>query len=52
MPPPLAHTDAVVDRYTEAIDAVFAEFAQALAKDDVEKRLRGPLAHSGFRRLV
>ena len=48
----LAHTDEVIDLYGEAIDAVFAEIADALRKDDVKKRLKGPVAHSGFSRLV
>ena len=48
----LAHTDEVVDRYAAAIDEVFAELADALAQGDVKERLRGPVAHSGFRRLL
>ncbi len=50
--PTLAHTDAVVDLYAEAIDRVFGELAQAVARDDVMSRLRGPVAHSGFKRLL
>jgi len=50
--PTLAHTDAVVDRYVEAVDRVFGELEQALARDDVMHRLRGPVAHSGFKRLL
>ncbi len=50
--PTLSHTDAVVDRYAEAVDHVFGELAQALAEDDVTSRLRGPVAHSGFKRLL
>ncbi len=50
--PTLAHTDEIVALYGEAIDHVFAEIADALAKGDAAARLKGPVAHSGFRRLV
>jgi hypothetical protein len=48
----LAHTDQVVERYGEAIDEVFAEIADALAAGKVKQRLKGPVAHKGFRRLL
>jgi glutamate-1-semialdehyde 2,1-aminomutase len=48
----LAHTDRVIGRYAGAIDEVFAEIADALEKDEVKKRLKGPVAHSGFQRLL
>lgn len=50
--PTLAHDDRVVALYGEAIDEVFSEIAEALAKGDAAARLKGPVAHSGFRRLV
>ena len=50
--PTLAHTEAVVECYGQAIDEVFAQIAQALDAGDIEKRLRGPVAHTGFRRLT
>jgi hypothetical protein len=50
--PTLAHTDTVVERYGAAIDAVFAELAATLKAGDIAGRLRGPVAHTGFRRLV
>jgi glutamate-1-semialdehyde 2,1-aminomutase len=50
--PTLAHTDEIVGRYGEAIDEVFAEIAAALTTGDVKARLKGPVAHSGFSRLV
>ncbi len=50
--PTLAHTDAVVDRYAEAIDAVFENLAETLATGDALTQLRGPVAHSGFQRLA
>ena len=48
----LAHTDEVIDMYAAAIDEVFAEISDALRKGDVKDRLKGPVAHSGFRRLL
>ena len=50
--PTLAHNDEIVARYGEAIDAVFGELAEALAAGDIQDRLHGPVAHSGFRRLL
>ena len=48
----LAHTDEIIDKYVSAIDEVFGEIAGVLAKGDVEKSLKGPVAHTGFRRLL
>lgn len=50
--PTLAHTDDIVERYGEAVDEVFGQIAAALAEGDIEKHLRGPVAHSGFKRLA
>ena len=50
--PTMAHTEEIVSLYGEAIDAVFGEIADALAAGDVKARLKGPVAHSGFRRLL
>ncbi|PKO22928.1 MAG: class III aminotransferase [Chloroflexi bacterium HGW-Chloroflexi-1] len=50
--PTLAHTDDIITFYGAAIDEVFAEIARALAADDVVARLKGPVAHTGFQRLV
>ena len=49
--PSLAHTDEIVAHYAESTDVVFEKIAEALRQDDVEKSLRGPVAHSGFQRL-
>ena len=48
----LAHTDEIIARYVTAIDEVFAELADALQQGEVQTRLKGPVAHSGFRRLL
>ncbi|MEW6354871.1 MAG: aminotransferase class III-fold pyridoxal phosphate-dependent enzyme [Planctomycetota bacterium] len=48
----LAHTDEILDLYGAAIDDVFSEIAKTLSAGKVKDRLRGPVAHAGFRRLV
>ena len=50
--PTLAHTDEIVERYRTAIDEVFAKISKALAAGTVSQDLKGPEAHSGFRRLL
>jgi glutamate-1-semialdehyde 2,1-aminomutase len=47
-----AHTDAHVDRYLEAVNAVFRELRAAIDQNAVKQLLRGPVAHSGFKRLT
>jgi len=48
----LAHTEEIMEKYDRAIDEVFAHIAESLKKGTVHDELRGPVAHSGFRRLV
>ena len=48
----LAHTQHHVALYAEAINEVFSEIADALSKDEVVSRLKGPAAEVGFRRLL
>ncbi len=50
--PTFAHDDAVVNEYANAIDAVFGRIADALKQGDLKQHLKGPVAHSGFRRLT
>lgn len=47
-----AHTDAHVDRYLEAVNAVFRDLRTAIDQKAVRQLLRGPVAHSGFKRLT
>lgn len=47
-----AHTDAHVEEYATAVAETFRQIALALSEGSVEKRLRGPVAHTGFRRLT
>ena len=50
--PTLAHTKELVDLYGEAIDHVFGEMAAVIAEDRISESLKGPVAHSGFKRLI
>ena len=46
-----AHTPEIVEGYFEALDPVFALIAQCEDGRDVQSLLRGPVCHSGFKRL-
>ncbi|MFH0796349.1 MAG: aminotransferase class III-fold pyridoxal phosphate-dependent enzyme [Candidatus Omnitrophota bacterium] len=50
--PTLAHNDAVVSAYGKAIAEVFAEISLTLKQDKVKEKLKGPVAHTGFQRLL
>lgn len=47
-----AHEPKHLDAYLAAVDEVFGLIAQAAQADDVSRRLRGPIKHSGFQRLT
>jgi glutamate-1-semialdehyde 2,1-aminomutase len=47
-----AHTEAHVDRYLEAVNQVFRDLRIAIDQNAVRQLLRGPVAHSGFKRLT
>jgi glutamate-1-semialdehyde 2,1-aminomutase len=47
-----AHTDQHVDRYLEAVNQVFRDLRIAIDQNAVRQLLRGPVAHSGFKRLT
>ncbi|MDW7657622.1 MAG: class III aminotransferase, partial [Bacillota bacterium] len=49
--PTMAHTADIVRLYDAAVSEVFAVLARAVRQDCVDSLLRGPVAHSGFRRL-
>lgn len=46
-----AHTDTILKKYEKAVDEVFKILKEALDTNTVEKRLKGPVAHTGFARL-
>lgn len=47
-----AHQTKDVKKYLGAVDKVFGTLKEAIEKGDVAKRLRGPVAHTGFSRLT
>ena len=47
-----AHQNHHVESYLKALDVSFALIAKAITKNEVEKLLKGPIAHSGFCRLA
>ena len=50
--PTLAHTDELVEKYSAAVDKVFAKLKILLDDGTLEKSMKGPEAHVGFKRLV
>ncbi|PIR83411.1 aminotransferase class III [Candidatus Kaiserbacteria bacterium CG10_big_fil_rev_8_21_14_0_10_56_12] len=46
-----AHTDTHIKNYVRSVDQSFAVLAHALETRTVYKKLRGPVAHTGFERL-
>lgn len=46
-----AHTDAILKKYEKAVDEVFKILKEAIETNTIEKRLKGPVAHTGFARL-
>ena len=48
----LKHDDAQLSGYLEAVEASFANLVDAIEKGDVLSRLRGPVKHTGFKRLT
>ena len=47
-----AHTPEVIDRYLADVGEVMFGLAEAILRDDIRQRLRGPVKHSEFRRLT
>jgi glutamate-1-semialdehyde 2,1-aminomutase len=48
----LGHNADNVARFAEAWERVGPKLAEAIAAGNIESRLRGPVAHAGFRRLI
>jgi glutamate-1-semialdehyde 2,1-aminomutase len=46
-----AHQPAHIDAYLAAVEEVFGALAEARRRGDATTQLRGPVKHSGFRRL-
>ncbi|MFA5175248.1 MAG: aminotransferase class III-fold pyridoxal phosphate-dependent enzyme [Patescibacteria group bacterium] len=49
--PSYMHTDVILKKYEKAVDDVFKILKEAIDTNTVEKRLKGPVAHTGFARL-
>lgn len=47
-----AHQAEHVRLYLEAVEQTFAQLAEAIQRNDVAQQLKGPVAHTGFRRLT
>jgi len=47
-----AHTVEHVDRYLDACREIFPILREATEARDISRRLKGPVAHTGFRRLT
>lgn len=47
-----AHQEYHVARYLHSLDDVFQQLSMAIVEDNVSQSLRGPVRHTGFRRLV
>lgn len=47
-----AHQDSHIESYLPATEETFVFLAEAIERDEVESLLKGPIAHSGFRRLT
>lgn len=47
-----SHNEEHVERYLEAVDNVFGIVHKAIENDTVNKLLKGPVAHTGFKRLT
>jgi len=47
-----SHKEEDVRRYLEQVEEVFGIMKKAVDEGSVEKRLKGPIAHTGFKRLT
>jgi glutamate-1-semialdehyde 2,1-aminomutase len=47
-----AHQVHHIENYLEAVEVVFRIVAQAVESNTVMDQLKGPVAHTGFRRLT
>ncbi len=47
-----AHQDNHIESYLEAVEEIFKIVAEALERNTLVEQLKGPVAHTGFRRLT
>lgn len=48
----MGHNEEIMRLYGQAIDTVFADISNYMAKDKVKQSLKGPVAYGGFARLT
>jgi CRISPR/Cas system CMR-associated protein Cmr5 small subunit len=47
-----AHKKEDIDNYLNAVDEVFSFISDSIKEDSIERKLKGAVAHSGFKRLT
>ncbi|MCD4722140.1 MAG: aminotransferase class III-fold pyridoxal phosphate-dependent enzyme [Desulfobacula sp.] len=47
-----SHNEVVLEEYFNALDDVFGILADSIENDTLDKKIKGPLAHSSFKRLT
>ncbi|MCD4678596.1 MAG: aminotransferase class III-fold pyridoxal phosphate-dependent enzyme, partial [Desulfobacula sp.] len=47
-----SHNQTVLDKYFNVLDEVFGVLAKSIEKNTLDEKIKGPLAHSGFKRLT
>jgi hypothetical protein len=47
-----AHEDKHIEQYLAAVEEVFGMLSDAIAQQHIHQMLKGPVAHTGFRRLT
>jgi glutamate-1-semialdehyde 2,1-aminomutase len=46
------HKDELIEKYSDAVDSTFDFMSNAIKEGNPEKYLKGPVCHSGFKRLT
>jgi len=47
-----AHQDELIEKYSDAVDSTFTLISKAIKDGNPDKYLKGPVCHSGFKRLT
>ena len=50
--PTLAHDDKIISLYENAIGEVFGKISRVIGENRIMESLNGPVAHSGFKRML
>jgi glutamate-1-semialdehyde 2,1-aminomutase len=46
------HSEALIEKYIEDLDGVFERIKKGIEKGNIKQLLKGPIVHSGFKRLT